>query len=73
MALPGLVAFGPCEAIVGDGRVMSATETAIAEDDAEDVADAEMVEEVVGFAELAADVTKFSKTEIRSKRGWSEV
>ena len=67
------MAFGPCESIVGDGRVMSATETGIAEDDAADVADAEMAEEVVGFAELVADVTKLSKTEIISKRGWSEV
>ena len=67
------MAFGPCEAIVGDGRVMSATETGVGEDDAADVTDAEMAEEVVRFAELAADVTKFSKTEIRSKRGWSGV
>ena len=68
------MAFGQGEAIVhvGDGRVMLTTETGIAEDDAADVADAEMAE-VVGVAELAADVTKFSKIEIRSKRGWSEV
>ena len=58
------MAFGQGEAIVGDGRVMSATETGIAEDDAADVAEAEMAEEVVRVAELAADVTKFSKTEI---------
>ena len=39
------------------------------EDDAAAAADAEMAEEVVGVAKLAADVTKFSKTEIRSKNG----
>ena len=41
------MAFGLGEAIVGDGIVMSATETGIAEDDAADVANAEMAEEVV--------------------------
>ena len=40
--------FGPGETIVGRGRVMSATETGIAEDDAADVADAKMAEEVGG-------------------------
>ena len=48
------MAFGPGETIVGDGRVMSATETGIAEDNAADIADAGMAEEVVGVAELAA-------------------
>ena len=48
------MAFGPGETIVGDGRVMSATETSIAEDNAADIVDAEMAEEVVGVAELAA-------------------
>ena len=65
--------FGPGETIVRDGRVMSATETGIAEDDAAAVADVEMAEEVVGVAELVADVTEFSKMDIRSKMGWSEV
>ena len=41
--------FGPSEPIVGDGKVMSATETGIAEDDAADVADVEMTEEVMGL------------------------
>ena len=61
------MALGPDETIVGNGRVMSATEAGIAEGDAADVADVEMAEE------LAAGVTKFSKMEILSKIGWSEV
>ena len=48
---------------------MSGTETGIAEDDAAAVVDAEMAEEVVRVAKLATDMTKFSKTEIRSKKG----
>ena len=51
---------------------MSATETGIPEDDTADVVDANMVE-VVGVSELVADVTTFSKTDIRSERNWSEV
>ena len=65
--------FGSGETIEGDGRVMSATETGIPEDDTADIVDANMVEEVVGVSELVADVTTFSKTDIRSERNWSEV
>ena len=66
--------FGPGDTIVEDGysRVMWVTETGIAENDVADIVDVEIVE-VAGVAELVADGTKFSKTEIRSKRGWSEV
>ena len=48
------MAFGPGETIVGDGRVMSATETGIAEHNASDNADVGMAEDVVDVEELAA-------------------
>ena len=48
-----LVAFGPGETIVGDGRLMSATETGIAEDNAADIADVGKAEEVVGVAVIS--------------------
>ena len=60
---------GVCASVALIRLVMSATETGIAEDDAAAVVDAQMAEKVVGIAKLAADVTKFSNTEIRSKKG----